>query len=122
MFTLAALQSATLSVKYGISIDAALAEKIINNPVSFETEIQKGNIPLVAMPAVSISKDFDAEKPAYIGFSASEDKKYLNLSLTNIKPKNSLDSNKDVIYLMSTHYKEVDNKDKRVSAIIATLK
>ena len=122
MFTLAALVQATTSIKYGISIDAELAQRIIDNPVSFETEVPKGNIPLVAMPPVSISKGFDTEKPSYIAFGKSDDDKYLNLSLTNIKPKTSLDSNKDVIYLMSTNYKEVDDKDKRIKAIIAALK
>lgn len=122
MFTLAALQSATTSVKYGISIDAELAQAILDNPVAFETEVPKGNVPLTAIPPVSISKNFDAEKPSYIAFGKSDDGKYLNLSLTNVKPKTMLDSNKDIVYLMSTNYKEVDDKDKRIKAIIATLK
>lgn len=122
MFTLAALQASVFTVKYGITIDNALAQSILNNPVHFETEVPKGNIKLTAMPPVSISKDFDVEKPSYIAFSKSDDGKYLNLSLTNVKPKNTLDANKDVIYLMSTNHKEVVDKDKRIAAIIAALK
>lgn len=122
MFTLAALQSSVLSVKYGISIDSALAEAIINNPVQFDTVIPKGNIPMVALPAVTIGKGFDAEKASYIGFDKSEDGQYLNLTLTNTKPKTSLDTNKDVIYMLSTKYSEVDNKDARIKSIIAALK
>ena len=122
MFTLATLLSSTTSVKYGISIDAEMAESIINNPVNFPTDIPKGNIKLTAFPPVTIGKDFSAEKPAYIAFSKSDDNKYLNLTLTNVKPKTSLDTNKDIIYLMSTNYKDVDNKDKRIASIISALK
>lgn len=122
MFTLAALQASVFTVKYGITIDNALAQSILDNPVAFETEVPKGNIKGTAMPPVSISKDFDIEKASYIAFSKSDDNKYLNLTLTNIKPKTSLDTNKDIIYLMSTSYKDVSDKDKRIAAIIAALK
>lgn len=122
MFTLAALQASVFTVKYGITIDNALAQSILDNPVAFETEVPKGNIKGTALPPVSISKDFDVEKQSYIAFNKSEDGKYLNLSLTNVKPKNTLDANKDVIYMMSTSYKDVSDKDKRIAAIIAALK
>lgn len=122
MFTLAALQASVFTVKYGITIDNALAQSILDNPVAFETEVPKGNIKGTALPPVSISKNFDVEKQSYIAFSKSEDGKYLNLSLTNVKPKNTLDANKDVIYMMSTSYKDVSDKDKRIAAIIAALK
>ena len=122
MFTLAALQTATMSIKYGISIDAPMAQAILDNPVHFDTEIPKCNVPMVALPAVTIGKGFDVEKQAYIAFDKSDDNQYLNLTLVNLKPKNSLDNNKDVAYLMSTKYKDVDDKDKRIKAIIAALK
>lgn len=121
MFTLAALQAKIYTVKYGVSIDGELAQSILDNPVSFETEVPKGNIRGTACPPVSIQKGFDAERPAFIAFSKSNDGQYLNLSLTNAKPENAIDSNKDVIKLLSTSYKDIDAKA-TIAAIIKALK
>lgn len=118
MITLAFIQQSVYTVKYGVEIDPATAESIIGNPVSFETQVPKGNIRGTACPPITIGKEFSTEKPSYLGFST--DGKYLNITLTNNKPLHDLEGNKDVMSLLTTSYKEVDREV--IGRIIAALK
>lgn len=119
MLTLAAIQKSTLSVKFGFSIDNDTVQAILGNPVNFETEIPKYNVPLVIAPAISQAKVFDPAKPAYIGVSVSEDKKYINLTLTNVKPDNDIEKNKPIMALFTTRYDDKDRKTIEADALKA---
>jgi len=119
MLTMATIQKATLSVKFGISIDADAAKSILDNPVNFDTEIPKFNIPLTCTPPITQAKVFDANKPAYIGIGISDDKKYINLTLTNIKPDTDVEKNKDIMALFTTHYNDANRKNIEAAALKA---
>ena len=117
MLTLATIQKSTLSVKFGFSIDNDTVQAILGNPVSFETEIPKYNVPLVIAPAISQAKVFDPAKPAYI--SVSDDKKFINLTLTNVKPDNDIEKNKPIMALFTTRYDDKDRKAIEADALKA---
>ena len=117
MLTMAAIQKATLSVKFGIALDADAVKNILDNPVNFETEIPKFNIPLTCTPPITQAKVFDANKPAYIGIGISDDKKFINLTLTNIKP--DTDVEKNIMALFTTHYNDANRKNIEAAALKA---
>lgn len=121
MLTLNAIQSVLSSIKFGVSIDNAMAQAIIDNPVNFETVVPKGNIKGSACPAVSIAKGFDIEKPSYLGIYVNDG--YLNVSLTNNKPA-SVDKGAiatEFTKLVSTRYdgKEAETQLKKVISLLA---
>lgn len=123
MLTLATIQTSTLAIKFGFAIDADLAKSIVDNPVAFDTEVPKGNIPMSLAPAISISKNYDAAKPSYLGISASADKKYINIVLTNIKP-NKCDADKDkaIATLFTSRYDDANKKQILADALAAVNK
>lgn len=120
MLTMATIQKATLAIKFGVAIDTDAVQAILANPVGFDTDIEKFNIPMVCAPCVSKAKVFDANKPAYIGASPSKDGKFINLMLTNVKPDSPLDNNKAVMALFTTRYDDADAK-KVIAAALAEL-
>lgn len=127
LISLAAIQAATLNVKFGFPIDSELAQTILDNPVNFESQVPAGNIPLVCAPCVSISKNFDVEKPSYIGVSYGTNKDdtskhYVNLSLTNIKPTTDVSGNKAITALFTTRYDAANAADVKKAALIAVSK
>lgn len=114
------IQGSVYAVKYGVEIDKELAELILSNPVAFETSVPKGNIRGTACPPVTVGKEFDVEKPSYLGFSTSKDGLYLNITLTNSKPLHDLEGNEAIVSLLTTSYKEVD-KDSLIKRVLEAL-
>lgn len=117
MLTLAAIQKSTLSIKFGVALDADAVQAILANPVGFDTDIEKFNIPMVVAPCVSKAKVFDAQKPAYLGVAPSKDGKFINITLTNVKPDNPLDNNKAIMALFTTRYDDADAKKVTAAAL-----
>ena len=119
MLTLAAIQKSTLSIKFGVALDADAVQAILANPVKFDidNDIEKFNIPMVVAPCVSKAKVFDAQKPAYLGVAPSKDGKFINITLTNVKPDNQLDTNKAVMALFTTRYDDADAKKVTTAAL-----
>lgn len=123
MLTLTTIQTSTLAIKFGFAIDADLAKSIIDNPVAFDTEVPKGNIPMSLAPAISISKGYDNTKPSYLGIAPSADKKYINITLTNIKPnKCDVDKDKAIAALFTSRYDDANKKQILADALAAVNK
>lgn len=120
LITLAAIQSATLRDKFGFSVETELAQLIIDNPVAYESAVPQGNVPLTCAPAISIGKNFDTEKAAYITVSVSADKKYLNLKLTNIKPEKEI-ATKEIAALFTTRYNASNADQVKAAALKAAI-
>lgn len=135
MLSSAAHQTAVYAVNFGVAIDSeyfATCMTLIESP-EFQNDynIDKFNINGTAVPAISKGKNFDPNKPAYIGVQlATKGTNFtkgvwaglrcINLTLTNTEPKTNIEKScPKFVKMFDTNYKEFTSDSAK--AVIAEL-
>lgn len=96
MFCAAQIAKAVANVQYGVAVDRDFITKMMENELTDKLVdksglgIRKFSYPGTCLPMLSLAKEFDAEKPAFIGFKVSDDGQYLNATVGNTEPKSDL--------------------------------